>query len=1044
MEDNSLLHDAVISEFTAAGYNDDIIQSVLHQQQWLQLQYQNANKKENKETGETRNKEKDRDGRKEYKKMKDEEGLHNTRTWIKVHRKHLLPETLEACKLPWIWDESDIEESGVELVVPRDKSPEAPVEALFSVEAVSQDKSSLDDNLRILLGIKSLHGTNNEMKQLGQLRWMHLTNNGMEFNAFLRRALEAYGLDQQTRFGPIAKFFDRFLAFCEQSAFQGGRFRTIPASRHFQFPGHEDEVKVNFIAIPYFLLQSPQKPPRRTESRSKVHWVQPLVQSGYHLDSSMTHESQQAIRRLYRHITHIIHVPQLWLLSIGESTLFIATWSPTPLFNDQRSSITTRTIGQNAFPSTIRVTTEFGFVFYLDPLECNVWFKFLYRVQRIMSALWSASSINTKSWVYKLQDDGSLIDGSRWLSILRSQPDGEPLLIITSSREVKSSDTLPPRTEPGSDSHGWKLLKEVDRRSLQHLERRIRAIKDCYLSSDDDLYPYYDPPSFVPNAVNFQVKGKENRPEMPGKASQRPTTSKAQNPGAKGRQPIFKWSIKNHLSGFDGVSSINEPTRSREMRALLAYVHYQILLKLQTKSRVNEQIAMLQDDKYLDKDVLHLVSTFVCCVSDFLEHFIDRDYDCIVKGKVWAAVYTVIEIFRLSPDATLLALQADVLSIPFGEYTRQIEALHDGLDGSVDAYITPSMMSAFVEFVLLVTDLVAEASRHTAIIEENERSSDPDSTPEQTSHSPDSPIRTQDYAEDSNIEEKASDIAVASTSVYLERRIDEIFAKLDHVQDECCATFSSEDDESTYTPSGLGTIVALALESVLKGHSTCNSMPFLNIEELYATYTTSLQLEARNRPSKNLLLDINLLREELETILANLGHQLNLVTAFRSDGFARGPTDDIDIYDLDDSLPLHFESLYSPVFNDKSTIDIPVRQVLMEIQTGLQEKHDVFTELIKRADLLERQIVQRVDIIQEDHGKAILVFTILSTIFLPLSFVSSYLGMNTADIRDMELSQGLFWQVAAPFTVVIVAVVLVVAYNANQILGWLRRGPKFS
>jgi hypothetical protein len=76
---------------------------------------------------------------------------------------------------------------------------------------------------------------------------------------------------------------------------------------------------------------------------------------------------------------------------------------------------------------------------------------------------------------------------------------------------------------------------------------------------------------------------------------------------------------------------------------------------------------------------------------------------------------------------------------------------------------------------------------------------------------------------------------------------------------------------------------------------------------------------------------------------------------------------------------------------------------------------------------------------QEDHGKAILVFTIASVIFLPLSFVSSYLGMNTVDIRDMELNQALFWQVALPATFALVALVLTGAYNASRILGWVSK-----
>jgi Mg2+ and Co2+ transporter CorA len=76
--------------------------------------------------------------------------------------------------------------------------------------------------------------------------------------------------------------------------------------------------------------------------------------------------------------------------------------------------------------------------------------------------------------------------------------------------------------------------------------------------------------------------------------------------------------------------------------------------------------------------------------------------------------------------------------------------------------------------------------------------------------------------------------------------------------------------------------------------------------------------------------------------------------------------------------------------------------------------------------------------IQEDHGKAILIFTIVSITFLPLSFVTSYLGMNTADIRDMSLKQNIFWEIAIPFTAVVVTLVLMVSYNAGRILQLLR------
>ncbi|KAL3430184.1 hypothetical protein BDV09DRAFT_179028 [Aspergillus tetrazonus] len=70
------IRDAVTKEFTAAGYSDEQIKAVLDQQDVLRHD-------------ETKS---EREGK---------EGA----TWIKVHRRHLLPDTLVAYRLPWDWDE---------------------------------------------------------------------------------------------------------------------------------------------------------------------------------------------------------------------------------------------------------------------------------------------------------------------------------------------------------------------------------------------------------------------------------------------------------------------------------------------------------------------------------------------------------------------------------------------------------------------------------------------------------------------------------------------------------------------------------------------------------------------------------------------------------------------------------------------------------------------------------------------------------------------------------------------------------------------------
>ncbi|KAL4755701.1 uncharacterized protein BDW70DRAFT_165200 [Aspergillus foveolatus] len=1242
------------------------------------------------------------------------------------------------------------EDSKIELVVPGDYPRNSPKASLISVEATAHvhllenDPSGpADEPPGLLLGIKRID-TTTKIEPPKQLRLLHLSNNdhGMEFNTFLRCALEAYGLTEPQTKNTIFKFFDRFLALSEQSTFRGGRFSPVPASTKVRLPGHngskkEEEVRVNFIAIPYFLLHDLQRPPQRTTmSRTKVHWIQPLVQSGYHLDSSMARENQQAIRRLYSHIKQVIHVPRLWVLSIGHN--FVATCSPTPLFDGQTLSsaspgITLRTIGgQTAFPPTVRITTPWGFVFCLERGKCGVWFEFLYRVQAMLSSVaCEGTSIDTRNWIYILEVDGSTIDARRWRSLWEAHGDDNPLLAIIAS---PPPNPPPPREEPielnaSANSPSAQIpelrypsvvsdtLKKLDKRVREHRERRSRTIATMqsnhagsddadgfgqyrhtdinnYLSpsyhrppnpvrlrrrryrsavehDNDHPYqyvdPYYSPPKFVLDAIGKQSRrGKEDGEGhgLAQRASGTAGVSQTDGPGAgvgsatqrdkergQGRSlPIFKWPIGKKPSE-EASSDTNDAASTRRMKSLLAYIHRHMLfhtdnakfssyfppptatstamllnrtynaIPLKTKSNVESQLLHLRDTHHVNNYILDLLRTFVRGISDFLDEFIAPDYECIVKGKVWAAVSAVLETFRFSgrtmttntkiDPITPLAYQTNILeeyhvnilAIPLDLYLRHVRTIREGLVGVESRAIPRSMVDAFIQIVILLVKAASEGERIVAGIEDSAeglegadvvergedsggrtvdsgsldandletldevpegRNGDSDSLEEDSGSSdaknPDSleksardpeksldgpewnsgslqqgagdPKNSLDHTEEDsasveeNFEspEKDTGSTDAKNPNPLEKRpnileeknpdtleessgsprtnpenlkdpspatgspgpntrssstdrstdwlldcgsetegpkitpppprydpspgIDSLFARLDQARDECCAMFRSDEDKvSSAAVSGLGLIVARMLESVLKGHSTCKELPELNIGEVYATYTTALQLEARNRPSKNLLLDISLLREELETIIANINEQLKLVINLRTYSSGQAPDEDLLLIDTGN---INFENLFTspPPSPSSSTLDgtasnyedfapisLSSRAILQAIHADLQEQEEVFAELIKRANILERQIVQRVDIIQEDHGKAILVFTIVSVIFLPLSFVSSYMGMNTADIRNMELNQALFWQVALPVTVIVVALVLVGAYNARWLHG---------
>ncbi|KAL3467177.1 hypothetical protein BJX64DRAFT_283902 [Aspergillus heterothallicus] len=947
------------------------------------------------------------------------------------------------------------DESEIQVVVSAVDGPGTARETLFSVEATAQDDS--EDEFRLLLGVKTLD-LGNRLDRPKTLRWIHTSNNEVEFNSFLRRALEAYGVEPQAQSAiSVTKFFDRFLALSEQSAFRGGRLRTAPASTKVQFPGSDERIAVNFMAIPYFSLQTPQSPPKRTTSRAK-----------------------QAVRRMNSHVKDIVHVPQLWILSIGEK--FVATCSPTPLYDSQRSSIITRQMGQDTFPPTIRVTTSSGLVFCLERDKCGVWFEFLYRVQCIMSAAREAS-IDTRNWVYKLEADESPIDARRWRSLLQQHPENELLAIVASpakSGPEPSTDKFIPELRYPSDVS--EILTKRDQRVLEHNQRRMDALLDGSDSLKRGEYtnhpykyvdPYYWPPDFVLKAARAQAKKKKEHAQ-----SESETQAHDEKEDAQKKQPVFKWTVGKPSSVEKEAA--DEPDPAQRMKSLLAYAHHSILflsglrltklyndLPLETKSSILSQIESLGAKHNVNSYILDLLRDFVRCLSDILDEFIDPHYDCIVKGKVWAAVHAVIETFRYGLVDSLLPFQIDMLSIPLEPALRQIRSIRDGLSGVASPSIPPSLFDAFIQLIVLLVDAASEASDLIAKIEHPSARPEaadamppPDSEPGWTESVSDASDNSRgrryergrrrdrdrdirfdfdfdgDYDGDGD-EEKFKHHHNPQLPFSPDLAVDQLFEQLSHAKDECCASFRSE--EEIPSAPGLGTIVSLALQSVLRGHSTSKQMPLLDIGEVYATYTTSLQLEARNRPSKNLLLDINLLREELETVLSNLDQQLNLVKDLRTDGSGYRSDDEDGLY-MDETDFTNFELLYSAIFEDSTLIDPAARVVLQEIQSDLQERKDVFAELIKRANILERQIVQRVDIIQEDHGKAILVFTIVSTIFLPLSFVSSYLGMNTADIRDMDLNQSLFWEVAVPVTVVVVAAVLVGAYNAGRILRFVSAG----
>lgn len=95
----------------------------------------------------------------------------------------------------------------------------------------------------------------------------------------------------------------------------------------------------------------------------------------------------------------------------------------------------------------------------------------------------------------------------------------------------------------------------------------------------------------------------------------------------------------------------------------------------------------------------------------------------------------------------------------------------------------------------------------------------------------------------------------------------------------------------------------------------------------------------------------------------------------------------------------------------------------------LHREDDDLTELRNNASELANRTVQLVNIRLEDHGQAILVFTLVTVIFLPLSFLASFFSMNGLNVSNIQVT---FWPTAVALTVIVVAASSILAFYGNR------------
>ncbi|KAF1845052.1 uncharacterized protein K460DRAFT_241338, partial [Cucurbitaria berberidis CBS 394.84] len=208
----------------------------------------------------------------------------------------------------------------------------------------------------------------------------------------------------------------------------------------------------------------------------------------------------------------------------------------------------------------------------------------------------------------------------------------------------------------------------------------------------------------------------------------------------------------------------------------------------------------------------------------------------------------------------------------------------------------------------------------------------------------------------------------------------------------------------------------------------------LCLSDRYASYLGHLQYRLHRSPSTKLVMDLLQVQEELNIIISIMEQQMELVTSLQSTlnprsnrGLSHASSRPFPKSNAS-TIPHADIATYRQV--SFSHLSDPAAQLL----DNLQREYADLVDLRENSNALINRTIQLVNIRLEDHGKAILVFTIVTIIFLPLSFISSFFGMNFSDIRDMDRTQGLFWIVACSLTVATLAFSLFLAFYGGAIM----------
>ena len=119
----------------------------------------------------------------------------------------------------------------------------------------------------------------------------------------------------------------------------------------------------------------------------------------------------------------------------------------------------------------------------------------------------------------------------------------------------------------------------------------------------------------------------------------------------------------------------------------------------------------------------------------------------------------------------------------------------------------------------------------------------------------------------------------------------------------------------------------------------------------------------------------------------------------------------------------------------------PERSGIERVLSHINDQLRLCKGLCNRAKVLENQDVRLVETLADDNSRAIFIFTFITILFLPLSFISSYFGMNVVGINQTASTTSHFWAIGAPLTGGILVICMIFVFKGEDVWVFLADLP---